>query len=97
MKILSIGAAIAALSLGATGLACAGSAATATSLPAARAGVVLGEHSMAGKVTQIDHRSGMVHVNSYGMPLVVHFPPSAIAGLKVGDKIVLHLGYSKAR
>lgn len=96
MKILSIGAAIAALSLGAAGVATAGNAAMTASPPATHAAAVLGKHSMPGKVTRIDHRSGMVHVNSYGMHLVVHFPPSSIAGLKVGDAIVLHLGYSKA-
>ena len=97
MKILSIGAAIAALTFGTVGIATAGSAATIARPAAARAAAVLGEHSMAGKITQIDHHSGIIHVDSYGMGLVVHFPPNAIAGLKVGDEIVLHLGYSKAR
>ncbi len=96
MKILSIGAAIAALTFGAAGIATAGSATATTNPPAAQAPAVRGEHSMPGKITRIDHHSGMVHVDSYGMPLVVHFPPRSIAGLKVGDHIVLHLGYTKA-
>jgi hypothetical protein len=97
MKILSIGAAIAALTLGAVGVASAGGAPATPAKPAARATVVLGKHTMPGKVTKVDHHSGMVDVDSYGMHLVVHFPPRSIAGLKTGDPIVLHLGYSKAR
>jgi hypothetical protein len=29
------------------------------------------------------------------MALKVHFPPSAMASLKAGDKITLHMGFSK--
>ena len=96
MKIPVIGAALAALTFGVAAVAVAGTAPAAASRPAARAAAVLGEHSMPGKVTKIDHQSGMVDVDSYGMHLVVHFPPRSIAGLKTGDPIVLHLGYSKA-
>ncbi len=95
MKILSIGAAIAAVTFGAVGVASAGGTPATAGKPAAMA--VLGEHSMPGKVTKVDHHSGMVDVDSFGMHLVVHFPPRSISGLQVGDPIVLHLGYSKAR
>jgi len=34
-------------------------------------------------------------VNAGGMALKVHFPPAAMASLKAGDQITLHLAYSK--
>ncbi len=54
----------------------------------------LGEHSMPGTVTKVDHKTGIVYVTSMGMHLVVHFPPPTIKDLKARDKIVLHIGYS---
>lgn len=54
---------------------------------------MMGMHNMPGTVTAVDHQTGIVKVESLGMPLVVHFPPSTIKDLKAGDKILLHLGY----
>ncbi|KGI76985.1 hypothetical protein [Oleiagrimonas soli] len=54
---------------------------------------MMGEHTMPGTVTSVDHKTGIVKVTSLGMPLVVHFPPPSIAQLKAGDRIDLHLGY----
>ncbi len=61
---------------------------------AAEPGALLGNHAMPGKVTKVDHKSGMVYVTSMGMHMAVHFPPPTIEHLKAGDKILLHLGYS---
>ena len=61
---------------------------------AAKPGALLGNHAMPGTVTKVDHKTGMVHVTSMGMHMVVHFPPPTIKALKAGDKILLHLGYS---
>lgn len=52
-------------------------------------------HRMPATVTSVDKATGIVEVTSAGMPLRVHFPPPAVANLKAGDKITLHLGYSR--
>lgn len=52
-------------------------------------------HKMSASVTSVDATTGMVGVDAGGMALTVHFPPKSMAGLKVGDKITLHLGFSK--
>ena len=54
---------------------------------------VMGEHTMQGTVESVGS-NGMVHVLSEGMNLRVHFPDAA-QNLKKGDKITLHLGYTK--
>jgi hypothetical protein len=56
---------------------------------------VTGEHDMPATVTSVDQKTGMVGLESEGMKLKVHFPTNTIADLKKGDKINLHLGYSK--
>lgn len=57
--------------------------------------IVMGMHMMPATVTAADAKTGVVEVTSEGMSLKVHFPPSAMASLKVGDKITLHMGFSK--
>ena len=52
-------------------------------------------HKMPATVTSVDAKTGMVGVDSGGMALTVHFPPKSMAELKVGDKITLHMGYTK--
>ena len=44
-------------------------------------------HMMPATVTAVDAKTGIVDVMSEGMSLKVHFPASAVANLKVGDKI----------
>ena len=56
---------------------------------------MMGMHDMAATVSSIDGGTGMVDVDASGMKLRVHFPSSALAGLKVGDKITLHMSFSK--
>jgi len=46
-------------------------------------------------VTSVDANTGLVGVEAGGMALTVHFPPKSMANLKVGDKITLHMGYTK--
>ena len=58
-------------------------------------GNMMGMHMMPATVTAADAKTGMVDVTSEGMALKVHFPPSAMASLKAGDKITLHMGFSK--
>jgi len=56
-------------------------------------GQLMGEHSMSGTVESVSS-NGMVHVKSEGMNLRLHFP-DASQNLKKGDKITVHLGYTK--
>lgn len=56
-------------------------------------GQLMGEHSMSGTVESVNS-NGMVHVKSEGMNLRLHFP-NASQNLKKGDKITVHLGYTK--
>ena len=59
------------------------------------ASMASGMHEMPATVLNVDHETGMVDVDSMNMKLKVHFPANTIADLKKGDKIKLHLGYSK--
>ena len=52
-------------------------------------------HKMPASVTSVDAATGMVGVDAGGMALTVHFPPKSMGNLKVGDKITLHMGFSK--
>jgi hypothetical protein len=52
-------------------------------------------HKMPATVTSVDAATGMVGVDAEGMALSVHFPPKSMASLQVGDKITLHMGFSK--
>lgn len=52
-------------------------------------------HKMPATVTSVDATTGVVGVDAAGMALTVHFPPNSMANLQVGDKITLHMGFSK--
>lgn len=66
---------------------------TGTSTSGMSGGQLLGEHSMSGTVESVNS-NGMVHVKAEGMNLRLHFP-NASQNLKKGDKITVHLGYTK--
>ena len=55
----------------------------------------MGMHDMQATVTEVDHKTGMVDVDSMNMKLKVHFPANSVADLKKGDKITLHLGFTR--
>lgn len=52
-------------------------------------------HTMPATVSSVDKATGFVEVASAGTTLKVHFPPAALGDLKAGDKITLHLGFTK--
>lgn len=58
-------------------------------------GNMMGMHKMPATVTAADAKTGMVDATTEGMALKVHFPPATMANLKAGDKITLHMGFSK--
>jgi hypothetical protein len=59
-------------------------------------GNMMGMHMMPATVTALDGKTGLVDVMAGGMALKLHFPPPSLAGVKVGDKITLHLGFIKS-
>jgi hypothetical protein len=56
----------------------------------------MGQHIMSGTITKIDHQKGTLSIHTAEAPLDLHFPPSAIADLKVGDKVSVQLAISKS-
>jgi hypothetical protein len=60
-----------------------------------KASSAMGMHDMPATVTEVDHKTGIVDVEAGSMKLKVHFPAASVADLKKGDKITLHLGFSK--
>ena len=56
---------------------------------------MMGMHMMPATVTSIDMNTGIVEATSQGMKLRLHFPPASLANVKAGDKITLHLGFTK--
>ena len=56
---------------------------------------MMGMHEMSVSVTAVDAKTGVVNGDSGGMKLTLHFPPASLAGVKPGDTINVHLGFSK--
>lgn len=52
-------------------------------------------HAMPATVSSVDHKTGLVEVSSGGMALKLHFPPPSLTEVKSGDKITLHLSFTK--
>lgn len=64
--------------------------------PIAAAGAKqLGEHAMSGTVTDIDHETGKLSLNTQVGELDLHFPPQALKDVKEGDQLTVHLGFMK--
>lgn len=63
--------------------------------PAVAQDKAMGSHSMSGTVTNVDNKTGMIQVDAGGHALTLHFPPPALADVKNGDKITLHMSFSK--
>ena len=58
-------------------------------------GPMLGQHMMPVTITAIDGKTGLVDATTGSLALKLHFPPPALAGVKVGDKISVHLAFHK--
>ncbi len=56
---------------------------------------MMGRHEMTGTVESVDPKTGWVKVKTDDGSMTVHFPADSIKDLKEGDKIIVHLGYSK--
>jgi len=55
-----------------------------------------GQHMMPVTVTAIDSKTGLVDATAGSMALKLHFPPPSLAGVKAGDKIMVHLAFHKS-
>jgi len=59
-------------------------------------GPMLGQHMMPVTITAMDSKTGLVDATAGSMALKLHFPPPSLAGVKVGDKITVHLAFHKS-
>lgn len=57
---------------------------------------MMGSHSMPATVTNVDNQTGMIDVDSGGHALKLHFPPASLSDVKSGDKITLHMSFTKS-
>jgi hypothetical protein len=64
-------------------------------MPGMKMDKMMGMHDMAATVNAVDSKTGLVDVTAEGMALKVHFPPAALANVKAGDHITLHLAFTK--
>jgi len=55
-----------------------------------------GQHKMMGEVTKIDEAKGMVTLKTDEGDMNFHFPPSALKGIKEGDKVEVQLSLRPA-
>ena len=55
-----------------------------------------GRHTMEGEVTRIDSTKGTVSVKTAEGTMDLHFPPSALANIKKGDRIAVELALKPA-
>jgi len=55
----------------------------------------LGVHSMGGTIESIDSKTGWMKIKTGMGDLTIHYPAPAVKDLKQGDKITVHLSYSK--
>lgn len=68
-----------------------GSSAPAASPKTEAAGDFTARHTMEGEVTKIDQKKGMVSVKTPEGTLDLHFPPTALANIKKGDRVAVEL------
>lgn len=54
----------------------------------------MGEHSMSGTITVINHKTGWLKLKTHEGVMRLHYPPSTVKELKKGEKITAHLSYS---
>lgn len=57
---------------------------------------MLGQHTMPVTVTAIDSKTGLVDATAGTLAMKLHFPPPSLAGVKPGDKIMVHLAFHKS-
>lgn len=69
------------------------SGATAQTGESMALGEMKGMHTMEGEVTKIDHNSGKFSIKTSGEgTLDLHVPPTALQGVKKGDRVAVAIG-----
>ena len=56
----------------------------------------MGEHTMTGRITDLDKDTGEVKVNAEGQELRLHFPKTALQSFNKGDQVTVSLGIKPA-
>jgi Cu/Ag efflux protein CusF len=69
---------------------------SAAGKPADKAGAARGQHKMMGEVTKIDSTKGLVTLKTDEGDMDLHFPPSALQGIKEGDRVEVQLAIRPA-
>jgi hypothetical protein len=67
-----------------------------TSAKPAAAGSLRGQHRMMGEVTKIDESKGSLTLKTDEGELDLHFPPTALRGIKEGDRVEVQLAIRPA-
>ena len=55
-----------------------------------------GEHTMTGRITDLDKNTGEVKVSAEGQELQLHFPKTALQSFNKGDQVTVSLGIKAA-
>ena len=56
----------------------------------------MGEHTMTGRITDLDKNTGEVKMNAEGQELQLHFPKTALESFNKGDQVTVSLGIKAA-
>jgi len=56
---------------------------------------MMGMHVMTVTVTALDAKTGLVDASAGNIALKLHFPPASLADVKAGDKLSVHLSFTK--
>lgn len=57
--------------------------------------MMMGKHDMSATVESINHKTGFMKLKTGMGEMTIHYPPKTVSDLNKGDKITVHLGYSK--
>jgi hypothetical protein len=60
------------------------------------AGDFTGRHTMEGEVTRVDQSKGIMSLRTAEGTMDLHFPPSALANIKKGDRVAVELALKPA-
>lgn len=63
--------------------------------PSAPMSDMAGQHTMEGEVTKVDAKKGWIDIKSPEGRMKLHFPPSALQSVKVGDRVSVDMGLKR--
>jgi len=56
---------------------------------------MVGQHTMEGEVTKVDAKKGWIDIKSPEGRMKLHFPPSALQSVKVGDRVSVEMALKR--